>query len=52
MGKFLWGLAERADWYGWPPKRLWRRLLRHYDRKAGMYEPQEPCDDVQSGPPA
>lgn len=33
--KWLWALSERADWFGWPPRRLWRRLLRRMDRKAG-----------------
>lgn len=33
--KWMWGVAERAQWFRWPPRRLWNRLLRHYDRKAG-----------------
>lgn len=33
--KRLWALAEHADWYDWRPRRFWRWLLNHYDRKAG-----------------
>lgn len=42
MSKFLWSLAERADWNSWPPRKLWRRLLRYYDRKAGLHKPVKP----------
>lgn len=31
----LWGLAEKADWGGWPPKFFWRWLLRKLDREHG-----------------
>jgi hypothetical protein len=33
--KFIYSFVERADWYGWPPKFVWRRLLYHLDKKAG-----------------
>lgn len=26
-------LAEHADWYRWPPRKLWRRLLAWCDRR-------------------
>lgn len=29
----LYALAECAEWYGWPPRFFWRRLLRFYDRR-------------------
>lgn len=35
MGQRLWGLAERADWNGLPPRRFWRRLLVWCDRRWG-----------------
>lgn len=35
MAKIWWGLAERADWYGWRPRWLWRWLLRVMDRRHG-----------------
>lgn len=34
----LWGLAEWARWYRLPPRRFWRWLERHYDRKAGYIQ--------------
>ncbi|KKN10014.1 hypothetical protein LCGC14_1040690 [marine sediment metagenome] len=46
ISRFLWSLAERADWYAWPPKKLWRRMLRHYDRKAGMFNKPKPDPSV------
>jgi hypothetical protein len=33
----LWGLAERADWMGLPPRRFWRWLLRRMDRRYGYH---------------
>lgn len=33
---WLWGLAEKADWYNWFPKKFWKALLRYYDKKAGF----------------
>ena len=35
MNALLWRLAEYAEWYNWPPKRFWSRLLRHQDMKHG-----------------
>lgn len=34
---WLWGLAEHAEWYHWPPRRFWRALLRWQDRKHGHF---------------
>ncbi len=47
---FLWGLAERADWYNVPPRRFWRWLLYRFDRRAGLHKPVPPRADCQSGP--
>jgi hypothetical protein len=29
-------LAEYADWYSWPPRKMWRRLLAWCDRRWGF----------------
>lgn len=29
----LYQLAERADWYSWPPRFFWKRLLRFFDNR-------------------
>jgi len=34
--RWLWGVAERADWYGWRPRWFWSRVLHHLDNKAGL----------------
>jgi hypothetical protein len=34
---WLWGLAEVADWYGWPPRRFWAWALKRLDRKHGHF---------------
>lgn len=28
MKRWLWGIAESADWNGWPPRRFWAWMLR------------------------
>lgn len=33
--KWLWSLAEKADWNDWRPRFFWRWLLRTVDRKRG-----------------
>lgn len=33
--QWLWGVAERADWGGLPPRRFWGWLLRRMDRAHG-----------------
>lgn len=35
MRQFIWGLAEFADWHGWPPRRFWMWLLKRMDRANG-----------------
>lgn len=35
MKHYLWGLAERADFAGWPPRRFWAWLLERMDRAHG-----------------
>ncbi len=35
--KWLWALAEKADWYGWPPAPFWRWLLKRLDRANGHH---------------
>lgn len=38
MTKFeywLWGIAEKKNWYAKFPRTFWRWLLRYLDRKAG-----------------
>lgn len=47
---FLWGVAERADWYGWWPRRFWRWMLYRFDRKAKLDKPLPPDPSCQSGP--
>lgn len=35
MANFFWKLAERMDWDGIPPKKLWRFILRKMDEAHG-----------------
>jgi hypothetical protein len=35
MKRLLWGVAEKADWNDWPPRRFWAWLLRRLDRAHG-----------------
>lgn len=40
--KWLWGVAEKMEWSGLPPRRFWKWLIRRQDRKAGYdftYDP-------------
>ena len=37
MKRWLWSLAEKADWYNWPPRRFWTWLLRYMDRAHGHH---------------
>ena len=37
MMRYLWGVAEAADWYGVPPRRFWAWLLKHLDKHHGHY---------------
>ena len=32
---WLWNIAEYMHWHKLPPKKLWKKLLHYYDKKAG-----------------
>lgn len=54
--EWLWKLSERADWYGWRPRRFWSWLLRAMDRAHGYHDgyvapPNDNVGQVMSSPP-
>jgi hypothetical protein len=40
---WLWGIAENMDWKNRPPRKLWKWLLRRYDKYFG-YRCEKPED--------